>query len=60
MVLFNNSDEDADAPITLDLDALGISATGLRNFESGEVHSLTDGKVSVPIGARDFRLLFME
>ncbi len=60
VVLFNNTDESQDASLALDLAKLGVPATQLRDFETGEQFTLTGGAATVPITARNFRLLFME
>jgi hypothetical protein len=60
VVLLNNTDEPQDARLAFDLAKLGVDATKLRDFETGEEFALTAGAATVPITARNFRLLFME
>jgi len=60
IVLFNNTDEEQQAPLKLDLGALGVDATALRDFETGETFALTEGATTVPITGRNFRLLLSE
>ncbi len=60
IVLFNNTDEDRQAQMRFDLAALGVQASALVDFETGERFELTDGATTVPIVMRNFRLLMME
>ncbi|MEA3403136.1 MAG: DUF6067 family protein [Armatimonadota bacterium] len=57
VVLFNNTDEPREARLRFDLQALGVEAPALRDFETGERFELQEGATTVPIGPRDFRLL---
>ncbi len=60
IVLFNNTDEDQQAPLKLDLEALGVQPTALRDFETQEIFGLQDDATSVPIVKRNFRMLLSE
>ncbi len=60
IVLFNNTDDEQQAPIKLDLEALGVQATALRDFETQEAFGLQAGATVVPIVKRNFRLLLSE
>lgn len=60
IVLFNNTDEEQQAPLTLNLEALGVRASALRDFETQEAFALQGGATTVPIAKRNFRLLMSE
>lgn len=60
VVLFNNTDEPQQAALRFDLAALGVPASALVDFETGDRFALTDGAATVPIVQRNFRLLMME
>jgi len=60
LVLFNNTDAEARVPLHLHPDKLGVSASRLKDFETGEVFPVENGATDVPVRKRDFRLLFTE
>ncbi|MGD9494879.1 MAG: glycoside hydrolase domain-containing protein [Armatimonadota bacterium] len=60
VVLFNNTDDRQDARLQFDLQALGVDATSLTDFETNERFALEGGTATVPILQRNFRLLMMQ
>jgi len=60
VVLLDNTDEDAQARMGFDLQALKVTMTRLRDFETNETFAVDDGVATTPILHRNFRLLLTE
>ena len=57
IVLFNNTDADAQARLEFDLNALEVAAGSLQDFETQESFPIAEGTATVPVMRRNFRLL---